>query len=138
MKDTDINKIIGRNIRAYRESKGWTLEELAEKSGYNVNTKKSSMSKIENGKMDIPTSRLVAIADALGIDICDLAREDAGQEVLKQRTCELIEECYGKESYTAVQKFLKLDADDRQDIVDLMDSKLKREKYQKEKEAINA
>lgn len=49
-------------IRARRTELGMTVEELAHKMGYKD---KSSISKIENGKADIPQSKVLAFAQAL-------------------------------------------------------------------------
>ena len=129
MKDENINVLIGRNIRYYRELKGWTLEELAERSGYEVSTKKSSMSKIENGKYDIPTSRLYAIAKALGVEVTDLTNEDASIEAKKIQTCDLFTECYGNTAYSIVKKFLQLDEHDRVRVEERIDMLLEDPKY---------
>ena len=49
-------------ITSRRTELGLTVEELAHKMGYKD---KSSISKIENGKADIPQSKIAAFADAL-------------------------------------------------------------------------
>ena len=49
-------------IKSRRTELGLTVEELAHKMGYKD---KSSLSKIENGKADIPQSKIAAFADAL-------------------------------------------------------------------------
>ena len=49
-------------IKSRRTELGLTVEELARKMGYKD---KSSISKIENGKADIPQSKIAAFADAL-------------------------------------------------------------------------
>ena len=49
-------------IKSRRTELGLTVEELAHKMG---NKDKSSISKIENGKADIPQSKIAAFADAL-------------------------------------------------------------------------
>lgn len=49
-------------IKRRRTELGLTVEELAHKMGYKD---KSSISKIENGKADIPQSKIAAFADAL-------------------------------------------------------------------------
>lgn len=49
-------------IKSRRTEIGLTVEELAHKMGYKD---KSSISKIENGKADIPQSKIAAFADAL-------------------------------------------------------------------------
>ena len=53
---------IYRRIRERRLELGLTVEDLAKKMGYKD---KSSISKIENGKADIPQSKVVAFARAL-------------------------------------------------------------------------
>lgn len=53
---------IYERIKQRRNELGLTVEELANKMGYKD---KSSISKIENGKADIPTSKVVAFAKAL-------------------------------------------------------------------------
>lgn len=57
---------IGRNIRAIREQRGITQEELAHKLGYKS---KSSIAKIELGENDIPASKLRTFADALRVHV---------------------------------------------------------------------
>ena len=128
----DISIIIGRNIRQFRELKGWTLEELAERSGYDVSTKKSSMSKIENGKNDIPTSRLYAIATALGVEVTDLIRDGAGMEARMQQTCDLLAECHDQKVYQIVQMVLRLDDYDRGRIHGQIENMLDAEKYKQD------
>ena len=49
-------------IRQLRIANGLTLEELARAVGY---SDKSMMGKIEHGKVDLPLSRVAAIAQAL-------------------------------------------------------------------------
>ena len=53
---------IYEKIKQRRMELGLTVEELANKMGYKD---KSSISKIENGKADIPTSKVIAFARAL-------------------------------------------------------------------------
>ena len=56
-------------IKSRRTELGLTVEELAHKMGYKD---KSSISKIENGKADIPQSKIAAFADALQTTPADL------------------------------------------------------------------
>lgn len=49
-------------IKQLREKLGLSQQELAEKVGYND---KTAISHIENGKIDIPQSKIIAFADAL-------------------------------------------------------------------------
>lgn len=62
----DTLKALGQTIKTLREEQGMTLDELARKSGYDSASSRSTMQKIEAGKNDIPTSKLKAIALALG------------------------------------------------------------------------
>lgn len=51
------------NIKRRRTELGMTQDELAKKMGY---SEKSMISKIENGKIDLPQSKIVEFANALG------------------------------------------------------------------------
>ena len=59
---TEFLKDFGMRIKNLRIDKGMTQDELAQKVGY---TSRSSINKIELGLVDIPQSKIVAIADAL-------------------------------------------------------------------------
>lgn len=61
-------------IKQRRLELGLTVEELAQKMGYKD---KSSISKIENGKADIPQSKVVAFARALNTTTAFLVGVDA-------------------------------------------------------------
>lgn len=52
-----------KNIKSYRERLGLSQTELAEKIGY---TSKTTISKIEAGKIDLPQSKIEAFAKVLG------------------------------------------------------------------------
>lgn len=60
---------IYENIRARRIALGMTQGELSQKMGY---TSTSTIAKIEAGKSDIPSSKLLAFATALDTSPCDL------------------------------------------------------------------
>lgn len=64
MKDKQLKKNIGENIRAYRKLKGLTQEELAEE--INFNTK--SISLLENGHNYIALNKLPKLCSCLGIE----------------------------------------------------------------------
>jgi len=53
---------IGQVIRSLREEKGWSQERLAHEAGMGT----SHVSRIERGERRLPTSRLDALAAALG------------------------------------------------------------------------
>lgn len=54
---------IGQRIRTKREERGLTQDELAKMLGYKY---RSSVNKIETDQQDLPQSKIVAIARALG------------------------------------------------------------------------
>ena len=59
-----MNMNLYKNIKKYRIKKGLNQTELAELMGY---SEKSMISKIENGKVDMPISQIMKCADALGV-----------------------------------------------------------------------
>lgn len=123
---------IGNRIRYYRESLGMTQEELAKKAGYDSNNPRSTISKIEKGKNDIPQSKVRLFADAFGITVSELVNIDKEPKALQ--LCELFEECYGKESFAIVQKFLKLNAEHREEVSRMIDVYITLEKEREKRE----
>lgn len=69
---------IYERIRARRIELGLTVEELAKKMGYKD---KSSISKIENGKADIPQSKVIVFARALNTTTAYLMGIDTAKEI---------------------------------------------------------
>lgn len=63
---------IGAQIKARRQQLGLTLEQLAQKMGYKD---KSSISKIENGKADIPQEKVEHFARVLDTSVSYLMGE---------------------------------------------------------------
>jgi transcriptional regulator with XRE-family HTH domain len=63
-----IGQIVGANIRRWRLFRGYQQPEFARKVGVSVVT----VSKYENGRVDISITKLVAIATILDITIEDL------------------------------------------------------------------
>ena len=59
---------IGFNLMKQRRLKGWTQEQLAEKSGVS----RSRISKMENGKENFNMESLFLIAQSLEIDFIEL------------------------------------------------------------------
>lgn len=66
MNEHDVNELVefGKRVAELRAMRGLTLQALADKSGY---TSRSSIKKIENGEVNVPTQKVKAIADALGV-----------------------------------------------------------------------
>lgn len=52
------------NIRSLRRHNKWTQEELAARMGY---TDRSTIAKIENGKVDLPQSKIVEFAKVFNV-----------------------------------------------------------------------
>ena len=57
------------NIKKLRKENNWTQEELAKKLGY---TDRSTIAKIEAGKVDLAQSKIMEFANVFGIDAGDL------------------------------------------------------------------
>ncbi len=55
----------GKNIRYYREQKGWSLRELNERSGVTY----TLIGKYERGESEIPYAQARKLADALAIPV---------------------------------------------------------------------
>ena len=66
----DIYKGIGFNLLKQRRLKGWTQEQLAERSGVS----RSRISKMENGKENFNIESLFLIAQSLEIDFIELLK----------------------------------------------------------------
>lgn len=69
---SEILSRLGASIRSYRESAGYSQEDLANMCGYTTANARSTMSKIESGTSDLPVSKLWLIAQALGVRVTDL------------------------------------------------------------------
>ena len=129
--------VLGQNIKNVRESQNMSMDELAKKCGYDSDNSRSTIQKIESGKNDVPASKLKEIANALGVSVSDLMKNSAEiqQQIL---VCDLFEQCYGKEPFITVQKFMKLDFIDQTIINSTIDTLLKAEKYSSQEESKNA
>lgn len=68
---------IGERIKEKRMEKGWSQRDLAAKMQYSNH---STIGKIENGKVDIPQSRIVQFAEVLGVNIAYLMGWDEEQK----------------------------------------------------------
>lgn len=69
--ETAMNDLVefGRRVHAIRIERGLTLQELADKCGY---TSRSTVGKLEKGKIDVSQTKIQAIAEALGVSPLDL------------------------------------------------------------------
>lgn len=78
-KDMYLNGL-GRRIKAYREAMGLSQEELASKIGYTGDYQRSAMSKVEHGKVDLPNSKIITLANVFGVPVSALLDEDPGED----------------------------------------------------------
>src|SRR2546427_12923486 len=65
---------IGRKVRARRTSMGWTLKQIAERSGISPRF----LCDLEAGKGNISMARLAGVAEALDVPIVSLMSTDEG------------------------------------------------------------
>ena len=94
MKKTDEMKAFGLRVRKLRTEKNMTLQELADKSGY---TSRASINKVENGEVDVPTSKVKAIADALGVSpkvLMGLDEEPSEAYYMNPETAQIAQRIY--------------------------------------------
>ena len=66
----EINKQVGLKIRALREKKGWTQEQLA----FEANLHRAYIGQIERGEKNIGIRNLDIIAKALNINVSELLK----------------------------------------------------------------
>lgn len=93
MSKSEEMKAFGLRVRKYRTEREMTLQELADKCGY---TSRASINKIENGEVDVPTSKVQLIADALGVSPLDLMgkRDEPEGYYLNEETAQIAQQIY--------------------------------------------
>lgn len=64
----DIQREVGNRIKAFRQAKGVTQDQLAELAGLN----RAHLYRLENGKQSMTLRTLKIIADTLGVRVRDL------------------------------------------------------------------
>lgn len=62
------NGTVGAGIKRYRLAHKWSLKDLSERSGIPIST----LSKVENGQMSLRIEKLMAVSEALDVDIMQL------------------------------------------------------------------
>lgn len=70
-KDNNVHKILIRNMKRFREKKGWRKSDLSRATGIDA----SHLSNIENGKKHISLELMEKIAFALQVQPYELIRE---------------------------------------------------------------
>jgi transcriptional regulator with XRE-family HTH domain len=67
----DMRRLVGRNVREARLARGWTQEQLAERSGFS----QQYISGLEQGKRNPTIVSLYELAQALKVTAVDLISE---------------------------------------------------------------
>lgn len=68
----DIRRVVGQRVREFRERKGWSQEELADRSGIH----RTYISGVERGIRNPTITILSILGGTLGVEPADLLRED--------------------------------------------------------------
>lgn len=74
----ELEETARRRLRALRQARGWTLEDLAARAHLGAST----ISRIETGQRRLAVDQLVTLARALGITVDDLLADD-GEVVIR-------------------------------------------------------
>lgn len=93
--------ILANRVRIVRMARGFSQAQLAEMVGY---TSRASINKIEKGLVDVPRSKLFALADALHVSPTFLLGLPEGSNVeyedrlpLNEETAQMLQDLYGKD-----------------------------------------
>jgi transcriptional regulator with XRE-family HTH domain len=74
----DVETIVRARLRSLRRSLGWSLDHLAERSQLSAST----ISRIETGKRTISLDILIALADALEVDVNSLVDVHGDDDII--------------------------------------------------------
>ena len=129
---------MGKRIRAVRQSKEMSQDELARLCGYNS---RSSINKIEAGLNDIPQSKIKAIADTLnvspawlmGYDDAPAAPLPNGSNPLPKGSATL-----SQDESLVLSKYRRLSPDGKEYIHDQLNFRLDKEAADEKKETHTA
>ena len=101
-----MDNAMGNRIRELRIANGYTQEELAKHFGMN----KAAINKWETGLVEnIPRSKIQELARLFGCDACYIMAFDSDPTKEKEKKiCDLMYKCYGKDAYSMVQMYFKL------------------------------
>lgn len=117
MSDSFKNRLnTAMNMRGMRQV------DLAEKSGL----PKAQISQYQNGKYEPMQEALYKLAKALSVNVAWLMGHDVPMEVDRQQLekeveiCDLINKCYGKETYAVVKMYLDMNENGRNLAFDLI------------------
>jgi len=114
------------NIKKYRQSLGMSQEELAKRAGY---TDRSSIAKIEKGKVDLPQSKIKLFADIFGITPGELMGNDGvitlDLSEIRKAVDKVSEEMTPGLS-SVMRMYSTFDQRDRDEVLALMNAKLRK------------
>lgn len=113
---------IGSRIKARRTELGLSQRELAVRLGYNDHT---TLTRIEGGKVDLPQSRLVKIAEVLGVTPGFLMGWEQEPEEAGALAAKMLQD---PAAFRLLQNFLTLSQSDRQTVSALVDSLAEKKK----------
>lgn len=102
---------IGENIKKRRIELGWSQRELAKRAGYKDN---STIAKIENGKVDLPQSKIVMFSEVLDVSIADLMGWEEAEKVQKKNDAQtdiVVRMRTDDEFYSVVELLHRLNAE---------------------------
>lgn len=111
---------IGQKIKHRRVELGWSQRDLAARMGYNNN---STIARIENGKVDIPQSRIVQFSEVMGVSVAYLMGWDEEIKKNPSATAERHIEILMDEDFIGMfDDFHSLDKGKRKIVIDLVRS----------------
>lgn len=77
-----VEELVRARLRAIRQHQGWTLDDLAERSGVGAST----ISRIETGGRAISLDVLIPLARELGVGVDELVASEADEDVVIRPT----------------------------------------------------
>ena len=80
MKEADLLKILGANIKQQRQRLEWSQEKLAEK----INISITFLSDVENGKKCVSLTTLLKLSNAFDIEAYELLTPEFSQDIGKK------------------------------------------------------
>jgi transcriptional regulator with XRE-family HTH domain len=86
MNEENLRNLFSKNIKRYRQMKGWSQEKLAEKMDISTNY----LSEIETGRGWVSPFSLVKLANALETDVFELFKP---HEAVTATTIKIINKC---------------------------------------------
>lgn len=122
-----LKEIFSKNLNHYMAIKGVNTADLSRDLSYSFTT----VSDWVHGRKYPRMEKVQILADYFGVAMSSLTEEPSPSGQTKEQilACELFSQCYGKEAFSAVSKFLRLDEVDRARVVERIDTLLDSEKY---------